>query len=306
MGGPPTLALQGTLIWVPYGTRIDSATNVLMPAQPVPGHQFVVMQVPAMRMNGRGSGGEGMVPPYAVPAPGAFPQGHYGEQIHYPPAAAGQSWRRPSVDIAYIQPPTTSYQAPLFSIPNAPPPFENTGMAPLEEQLAPEEQAAAQQSEGAGVYAEGGALCDAPLESFAIMAEQLREHTVSKSGVSTPVGPPLRADSWGWQSAVLPEPASNDKHVPPPPASSDGSCPASSEDPGGSGGSQVCRRRYGGCIPAGRMDQGGACRPGQLLRPCKGAQRSPRCLRDRITNGLRSSTWPHDGLFPAQPMLLLI
>ncbi|KAK8773648.1 hypothetical protein V5799_011818 [Amblyomma americanum] len=67
MGGPPTPAPQGTLIWVPYGTRIDSATNVLMPAQPVPGHQFVVVQVPAMRMHGRGSGGEGMVPPYAVP-----------------------------------------------------------------------------------------------------------------------------------------------------------------------------------------------------------------------------------------------
>ncbi|XP_077501303.1 uncharacterized protein LOC144112122 [Amblyomma americanum] len=39
MGGPPTPAPQGTPIWVPYGTLIDSAANVLMPAQPVPGHQ---------------------------------------------------------------------------------------------------------------------------------------------------------------------------------------------------------------------------------------------------------------------------
>ncbi|XP_077486810.1 uncharacterized protein LOC144098161 [Amblyomma americanum] len=66
-GGWPTSAPQGTLICVPYETRIDTATNVLMPAQPAPGHQFVVMQVPAMRMHGPGAGGEGLVPPYAVP-----------------------------------------------------------------------------------------------------------------------------------------------------------------------------------------------------------------------------------------------
>ncbi|XP_077486349.1 uncharacterized protein LOC144097522 [Amblyomma americanum] len=89
-------------------------------------------------------------------------------------------------------------------------------MAPLEEQLAPEEQAAAQQFEDAGVYAEGGALCDDPLENCAIMAEQLREHTFSKSGVSKPPDPPPEATVAGWQSAVPPEPASNDQHVPPP------------------------------------------------------------------------------------------
>ncbi|XP_077486314.1 uncharacterized protein LOC144097464 [Amblyomma americanum] len=118
--------------------------------------------------------------------------------------------------MAYVQPHATSDQAPLFWIPNAPPPSEHNGMAPLEEQLAPEEQAASQQFEDAEVCAEGGALCDAPLESCAIMAVQLREHTVSKSGVSTPAGPPAEATVAGWQSAVPPEPASNDKHVPPP------------------------------------------------------------------------------------------
>ncbi|XP_077486267.1 uncharacterized protein LOC144097414 [Amblyomma americanum] len=118
--------------------------------------------------------------------------------------------------MAYVQPPATSDQAPLFWIPNAPPPFEHTGMAPLEEQLAPEEQAAAQQSEYAELYAEGEALCDAPLENCAIIEEQLKEHTVFKSGVSTPTGPPPEATVAGWQSAVPPEPASKDEHVPPP------------------------------------------------------------------------------------------
>ncbi|XP_077512729.1 uncharacterized protein LOC144123847 [Amblyomma americanum] len=226
MGGPLTPAPQGTLPWLPYGTRIDSATNVLMPVQPAPGHQdnastmiyahtsemAAILCTPACKLD------------------------------HAPKKKKFFSYRGPAKRVVLWY---WHYWLPIFP------------------------QAAAQQSEDAGVYAEGGALCDAPLESFAIIAEQLREHTVSKSGVSTPVGPPPEATAGGWQSAVLPEPASNDKHVPPPPASSDGSCPASSEDPGGSGGSRVCRRRYGGCIPAGRMDQGGACRPGHYYNPAK-------------------------------------
>ncbi|XP_077486715.1 uncharacterized protein LOC144098019 [Amblyomma americanum] len=75
LGGRSAPATHGTLIWVPTVTRIDSTTNVLMPAQPAPGHQFILMQVPAMRMHGPGAGGEEMVPPYAVPGaatPSAF------------------------------------------------------------------------------------------------------------------------------------------------------------------------------------------------------------------------------------------
>lgn len=213
MAEQPAPASSGTVIWVPYGTQVDSASNVLLPAQPAPGHQFVVMQVPAQGMHGPGAGGEGMVHPYAVPAPAAFPHGPDGEGSPYV-AAGGPVWMGPSADVAYAQPTASDQAPPIFWIPSAPP-FEHAGIVAFAEQPAPEEQAVVQLFEETGAYAEEEAPRDAPPASGAFAAEGLGEHTFAEPEVSTPAGPPPEVTAKGGQSTVPPEPASGDQHVPP-------------------------------------------------------------------------------------------